>query len=274
MTTIRLGYELNSWQAAGDRYVGQMPRIFAQISQAGFEGVEFDVVMLGEYYNDPESLGGVLDRNELSISAVAFSQPWQEAEENERERAAADRVFGFLRHFSGAQLVLVQEPVGEREGDVTQRQANAIACFHAVARRADEHGILTSVHPESSPGSLFRDEQDYRLLVKSLDPRVLGLALDTGHVSRVGIDVIELLNTFRPVVRHVHLRDVDADGNWCPLGQGIIDFEQIIRILQNSCYTGWVIAENDSDEAHKDPEEWVLRDGEFAEAVLEPLLSD
>jgi sugar phosphate isomerase/epimerase len=52
----------------------------------------------------------------------------------------------------------------------------------------------------------------------------------------------------------VHLKDVDAGGTWAMLGAGACDVPAVIETARNSPrFNGWIVVEEESDEAGHDP---------------------
>ena len=71
---------------------------------------------------------------------------------------------------------------------------------------------------------MIRIEDDYKILLDELDSSVVGFAPDTGHIARGGMDVLKILKTYRPLIKHVHFKDITTSGGWTAMGAGMIDF--------------------------------------------------
>lgn len=79
------------------------------------------------------------------------------------------------------------------------------------------------------------------------------VCMDVGHLLMNGQDVSEFANTFRPVLRHVHLHDVvdkappDCPGqhrDHRPLGTGIADVPEIVHLLRSVKFDGAIVIED------------------------------
>src|SRR4030095_16116455 len=173
------------------------------VKPAGFAGIESEPLMLGSYYDDPSLLKDLLNQMNLQLGAIAFVCDWANPEETDQERSEAVRVFKYIRSFSEAHLVLCQMP-GKDRSNLRQRQENLISCVNAVAARAVDQSLSCSYHPNSPEGSVIRIEDDYKILFDGLDSSVVGFAPDTGHIARGAMDVIQILKTYRPLIKHVH----------------------------------------------------------------------
>jgi inosose dehydratase len=270
---MRFGCQFYTWQMSGQRYVGQLPHLTQVIAGAGFAGIEPETGMLGAYYADPAALKDVLAQRGLALGALTLVPDWLGPVETELERAEAERVFNYLRAFPGTRLILVQMP-GRDRSNLRQRQQNALACINAVAARAAERGIACSYHPNSPPGSVFRTLEDYQILLDGLDSRVISFAPDTGHVAKGGIDVLELFETYRSLIQHVHFKDMTAAGEWTAMGAGVIDFPRIVTRLRDTGYGGWIMVEEESAEAETDPDAATAQNGVYLRQALLPLVQE
>jgi len=97
-----------------------------------------------------------------------------------------------------------------------------------------------------------------------LEMTQVDLCLDTGHVFLWGADPVAIARDAGARVRHVHLKDVDAElaerfqarkisyaeavrrGLYRPLGLGDLDIESVYGRLQAAGYRGWYVLEQDT----------------------------
>jgi len=270
MSQIKFGCQFYTWQMSGNRYVGKLPEILSIVTPAGFEGIESEPWMLGSYYEDPRTLKDLLAQSNLQLGAIAFVCDWANPVETEQERSEAERVFAYTKSFPDAHFVLCQFP-GKDRSNLRQRQQNLISCVNAVAARAVDQGLICSYHPNSPEGSIVRIEDDYEILFDGLNPRLVGFAPDTGHIVKGGMDVTKILETYRPLIEHVHFKDISAEGGWTGMGAGIIDFPGIVRMLKDTGYSGWIMIEEESPEAEVDPDTATIKNGEYLRQSLLPI---
>jgi inosose dehydratase len=260
--TMNFGCQTYTWQMTYDKYAGRMDYIVPIVAQAGFRGIEAEVCMLGRYYEDPGQFADLLDRHSLQLSALTLALPWQEAKETAEELAEAEKLFAYLKHFPDTLLALVPLP-GKDRSNIAERQRHSIQCVNAVAQRAKELGIASALHPNSPPGSVFRTEEDYKVMFDLMDTRYVGYAPDSGHIANGGMDPLQVFKNNLPIIKHVHFKDISADKAWKAMGEGIIDHPAIMSVLKDGGYNGWIMVEEESDEGEKHPDSAAMHNGAY-----------
>jgi inosose dehydratase len=142
-----------------------------------------------------------------------------------------------------------------------------IGAMERVADVARSHALSPVFHPHAGSFVEFRGE-----IERLLDESSLGLCIDTGHLAVAGVDPAELIDSHAGRVGHVHLKDVDpnvlhrvraerldywtavAEGLFCPIGCGLVDFPRVLdRLLQHD-YTGCATLEQDRVAGTGDPQ--------------------
>lgn len=259
---IQFGSQTYPWQMNKEKFAGDMPHIVKTLSEAGFTGVEAEIVMLGDYYKDWQKLKDLLDQYQISFSALAVHEPWLCSGETEEERARLDEAIEFLSHFPTAKLNLchvAEDPV--REHHLYEKQKNQLKCLRDISQRASERGIVSSFHPNSGPNSIFRYESDYHIMFDTLYNSCIGYCPDLGHMANAGIDPLKVVKENRSIINHLHFKDMTADHEWSTMGTGIIDFVSVVSFLKETGYQGWIMTEDESPDAATDSDKVVRADG-------------
>ncbi|MFC5650600.1 sugar phosphate isomerase/epimerase family protein [Paenibacillus solisilvae] len=268
---ISFGFQTYTWQMSYEKHRDRLDHILDIVQQAGGAGVEPEVCMLGRYGDDPLALSNALEERGLQLGALCLALAWREAGETAEEKVEADRIIRFLKHFPETLLTIVQLP-GKDRSDLANRQKNALLSINAVARRAYEEGIVCAYHPNSPSGSIFRIEEDYRMLLDGIDSRYCGYAPDTGHIVKGGMDVESVFRAYRPLIRHVHFKDMEQlSGHWSALGKGSINHKGIVQYLKETDYDGWIMVEEESQEAGRQPDRVTLQNGIYVREELASL---
>ena len=264
MSKIMYGSQTYPWQMNVEKYHGQVPHMVKVLKEAGFTGMEAEIVMLGDYYKDWAKLKELLDKEGIALAALAVHEDWLLPKETDEERARLDEAIEFLTHFPTAKLMLAHvaaDPV--REHNLYEKQQNQLACLGAIARRARERGVVPVYHPNSGDNSIFRYESDYHIMFDALHDAGIGYAPDAGHMANGGMDPLKVIKAHRELVQHVHFKDMTSEHVWATMGTGIIDFPAIVRFLEETDYRGWIMTEDESPDAVEDSDGVVYADGEY-----------
>lgn len=270
MAKIKLACETYTWQMPGEQYKGKLEHIMNISKQAGFTGIEPETSFF-QHLEDPYKMKDALAQNDMELAVLCYVEDWLSPKETDDERERADKWISFLSHFPDTIFLTVQMPQSDRS-NLKERQRNAINCFNDIARRAAEKGIKCSNHPNSPGGSVFRIESDYEVLLNGLDHEAVGYCPDVGHMAKGGMDPLEVMKQYRSLINLVHYKDMFQDGRWAATGDGDIDMKAITNYLVDTNYEGWIIMEDECDEAITNPDGLTLRDGKYIDESIRPLL--
>jgi len=146
-----------------------------------------------------------------------------------------------------------------------------------------EAGLRTVFHHHCA-GYIETPAEVERLLAMT-DPTLLGLVFDTGHYRFGGGDPLEALKKFGNRVWHFHFKDHHpavaqqsrekgwdyfesvANGIFCELGQGDVDFPAVIAELERLGYDGWGVVEQDVLPGMGQPKESARRNREYLKSI-------
>lgn len=270
MHDIRLACETYTWQMPGEQYKGKLEHIMEVASRAGYKGIEPDSSFL-HHLSDPALMKQALDQYALELAVFCYVEDWRNPKETEAERKRADEWIRFMEHFPKSIFLLVQMPGQDRE-NLQERQQNLLSCVNEIAKRAADRGIECSYHPNSPMGSIYRTEEDYKILLNGLDRSVIGYTPDVGHIAKGGMDPLSIVKEYHELVNCIHYKDMYEDGRWALMGEGVIDFLEITNYLKYIDFKGWIVVEDEGDEAITQPDLVALKDGQYNKRVLEPLL--
>lgn len=271
MSKIKLACETYTWQMPGEQYKGKLEHIMTICRDAGFTGIEPESSFL-RHLEDPVKMKEALDEYGMEFAVLVVVEDWLHPKETEEERQRADKWIEYLSHFPGTILATVQMPQADRT-NLHERQLNMIDCVNAFSRRAAEKGIVCTNHPNSPEGSVFRIESDYEILLEGLDTDATGYCPDVGHIAKGGMDPLLIVKKYRSVVNCIHYKDMFDDGRWALTAEGSIDFVGITNYLKETDFEGWIVMEDECDEAITDPDGVTAKDGVYIDNVLRPLLA-
>ena len=262
--------EFEEQSAAGYDY----NRVLDEMRAAGYDGTE-----LGDWGfmpTDPQALRDALAARSLSLLGAFVPVRLADPTARETGQQAAIRTASLLENagFPEAFIVLADDiaaspertAVAGRVGPEHRLPDESRAIFaanaEAIARavRAST-GLRTVFHHHCA--SYVETPEEIADLMARTDPAVLGLCLDTGHLTYAGGDPVAAATEFGSRIWHVHLKDCSADvaararlSNWnyhdavrhgvfCELGQGAVRFPAVLEALRRAGYSGWAVVEQD-----------------------------
>jgi len=267
MNNIRFGNQTYTWQMNIQKYQGALPQIIEVTKRGNLAGIEPELCMLGDFWEKPWKLAEILTEHQLKLAALSLTCDWQEPDETDVELELANKTISMLVKYFPDTVLNLGQMAGKDRQHLAIRQKNAISCLNAVSKRATECGIVAVFHPNSATGSIFRIDADYDFMFEHIDCRTLGFAPDSGHIAKGGMDPVAVIKDHLSIIRHVHFKDMDSDGNWVKMGQGIIDFLGILEALKE--YSGWVMIEDESSEALIDPDQVAIDNGLYINKLKE-----
>jgi inosose dehydratase len=239
----------------------------------GYEGFELG----NKFPKDGPGLKAKLDEFDLACVSGWYSGLLaQDTVEHEVERCRAH--MDKLR-FVGARVVVYGEVAGSIQGDMTRplRERPRFvddAAWRAYAAKLDAfgahlkatYGITLAYHHHM--GAVVESPDDIDTLMRLTDPACVSLLFDTGHAYHGGAsDPVALLSRHVTRVVHVHCKDVRPaliakarNDGWSFLrgvlagvftvpGDGVIDYDAVLRTLHDAGYQGWLVVEAEQDPA-------------------------
>jgi inosose dehydratase len=242
------------------------------IGRSGYRWTELGPV--GYLPTDPQMLRPELERLGLQVAGSFVFEPLHEGLRLGEILLATRRACRAIRGAGGRFLVIIDLVTPERVVTAGRPEAaprlparrwltlkNGIEEVAEVAH--DEFGLRPVLHPHV--GSWVEFEDEIERLLDALDPRTIGLCLDTGHCAYAGVDPVALYERHAARVDYLHLKDVDARvlhralsepldfweaisaGIFCPVGAGLVNFRALARSLERHGFDGPATVEQDRD---------------------------
>lgn len=250
------------------------PQVLDEMAAAGFAGTE-----LGDWGflpTDAAALTATLQQRALSLVGAFVPIAFSRRDAVEGGAARAVRVARLLAESGHSDAVVV---LSDDNGTVTTRTAragrvrdedglrdadwdvfaNGVSRVAAAVR--DVAGIRSAFHHHC--GGYVETPREIDELMARTDPALVGLCLDTGHLTYGGGDPVAALARYAPRLWHVHFKDCDPEllrraraeewdyhtavgrGIFCELGRGMVPFADALNVLHRCSYSGWIVVEQD-----------------------------
>src|ERR1700674_5525330 len=225
-------------------------RVLREMRELGLDATEAGPP--GYLPGEPGALRELLDSVSLRLVAGFLAVVLHDSHLRALALAEVERTAATLAASGAGEVILAAGLPGgsyDRSGRLAKEGWVALAASLAAAEELTAaHGIGLAFHPHF--GTAVASEEEVTMLLETTN---VALCLDTAQVARDA----------GPRVRHVHMKDVDAElaarvsfgelayaaavrsGLYRPLGQGDVDLEAVFGRLQGSGYQGWYVLEQD-----------------------------
>jgi inosose dehydratase len=249
-------------------------QVLDEIAESGYSGTE-----LGDWGfmpTDPAMLRDELERRQLAMLGAFVTTRLADRRSCDVGLRAAVSTAKLLAAVGAAKpvIVLSDEPTADPArarvaGRVQPGQGLTESQWDEAARGVEriavavrnETGLRTAFHHHCA--GYVETPDEIAALIGRTDPSLVGLCLDSGHATYGGGSPLELLKRHAARTWHVHFKDCEPriaerarqeewdyqtavrHGLFCELGRGTVDFPALLRQLEATDYTGWIVVEQD-----------------------------
>jgi sugar phosphate isomerase/epimerase len=230
-------------------YSGDLPAAFRKLARLGYDGVELMT-------KDPTQLDGTkirawLEENRLELVGLCTGHVYGEDglglvdPDPQICRQAMARLKSFVdfaaTHFGKGTLINIGRSRGPGlAGDSTGTLERMAEAFQELADYALSAGVRLVLEPINvHQASYIHTSQDGIAMVRRVDRPNFGLMLDVYHMNIEDVDICESFREAGELCWLVHF----ADNNRKWPGSAHLDFEQIVDVLNEISYAGYVSLE-------------------------------
>lgn len=267
-------------------------RVLDEILASGYRGTE-----LGDWGfmpTDPDRLRDEIERRDLALLAAFVTTRLAHPETFDESTRRAVATAQLLAAVSGTSALVVlsdepaADPVRARDaGRIQPSQSLSEKQWDVAARRVeqlaravrDETGLRTVFHHHCA--AFVETPSEIDSLMQRTDDSLVGLCLDSGHITYAGGSPMDLLERYGTRTWHVHFKDCEPavaararsegwdyqtairHGVFCELGKGAVDFARLLEALRRRGYTDWIVVEQDVLPSMGSPLESARRNREY-----------
>ncbi len=220
--------------------VGDMSQAAREIAEAGFTGTEMFDGDVAKYADRPDDLFALLEANSLELVSVYTGANFVYADILPDEMDKISRAIDLAVQFGAERLVVgggARRAAGTTDDDYIALGKG----LDRVGDMAADKGLVATYHPHLT--TIVENPSE---LARILSLTHIGLCPDTGHLAAAGSDPAELIRAYPERIKHVHLKDWKPEPfTWMPLGEGTLDFTDIVRAVTETGYDSWLMVELD-----------------------------
>jgi sugar phosphate isomerase/epimerase len=230
-------------------YSGDLPAVFRKLARLGYDGVELMT-------KDPTQLDGIkirtwLEENHLELVGLCTGHVYGEdglglvGPDPQTSHQAMARLKSFIdfatTHFGKGTLINIGRSRGPGfAGDSTGTLECMAEAFQELADYALSAGVRLVLEPINvHQAGYIHTSQDGIAMVRRVDRPNFGLMLDVYHMNIEDVDICDSFREAGELCWLVHF----ADNNRKWPGSAHLDFEQIVDVLNEISYSGYVSLE-------------------------------
>jgi inosose dehydratase len=249
---VKLAYQTNTWggvigHPAGvtsvkDLYYlanGSTEDALKDIAAAGYTGFEIFDGNLMQYQDKKEEFLKLLADHSLTFIGVYTGGNFIFPDILEEELAKIESVTA-LAYELGAQHLVVGGGAVRMNCIKESDYRNLGNALNRVVEIAEKYNLIPSYHPH-----LGTNVESPEQLDKLMPLTTINLCPDTAHIEAGGGDPVKVIKKYVDRIKYVHFKDYE-NGEFLPLGIGHQKFAEMLKVLEEANFDGWITVELDS----------------------------
>jgi inosose dehydratase len=218
--------------------------IFKDVAGLGYHGLELFNWQIDGLERDGH-LGTLIERYKLPLVASYTGMNLTDPAQRQSTIASAVNTAKILKKYGGK--IIVVGPNGRGQNYVfADHRANIVTTLNEAGKAIADVGITAALHQHTGTTVETRDET--YAIMEAVDTRVMKFGPDIGQFQKAGVDPVQVVKDFLPVIHHMHLKDWvggEAMAGYCPLGQGKVNLTAILDMMEGRRIDGMVMVELD-----------------------------
>jgi inosose dehydratase len=213
--------------------------LFSRFRSCGYDGLQLKMSQYEPYISRPEQFVGQWGADTRDIASGLIVAGLLDDAGVARLRA----LFAFAQYV-GAERIIFCHALPRQELNSSDIKGFA-RILSELGKEARQQGVALSLHHHYNQPVMY--QEDIAAFFEATSDEAVKLTVDTAHLAKSGIDDITgVIRDYRQVIDNIHVKDI-ANGQFQPLGQGIIDFGPIFAALSEIGYARWICADEESD---------------------------
>lgn len=216
--------------------MGSDEEAIAEIASKGYNCIEIFEGNITNYENNPQELLDICDKYGVSILGICVGCHFIYQDALEDELFKVNRISALAKKLGAKHVAFCGGAIrgkGILDGDYELLAKGMTAAQKVV----ESHGLVANFHPHL--GSLAESPEQ---IDKLFALTTINFTPDMAHLAAGGGDPLEIIKKYYDRIKYVHLKDLSADGEFVPLGRGVLDLESIIQFFKEKEFDGdWLV---------------------------------
>jgi inosose dehydratase len=270
MFNMKVALNPLQWLATDDGWLDfnrglPLPTLIGEVRRLGFSAIHTDppAGMNAHQYGRALADGGLSPAPGYLSAAMEDPSVREEIAGRAAIMAEQHAQLGLTELFVACRMLptapRVAQPAIGVEAD-TQRLGEIARTLARVGEETHKRGVTICLHQHV--GTWIETAAEVDWLMDRLDPELVALGPDTGHLAWAGVDPAQIVRRYGSRVKAAHIKDmrrevadrnrgskssyreVVAQGLWAEPGSGDIDLDSFVQALGPS-FKGWLVVEVD-----------------------------
>jgi inosose dehydratase len=238
--TVRIGHTGITWPN------NQVDQAIRDVAGQGFHGFEtFGNVI--EAREKTGGLGPILAENKLQLISAYCTANLTDPARRTQERDRMVAWGNLIKKYGGTVSVVGPNNVNRNTFDFKASRDNIVAALNEISKALTDIGLTAALHQHT--GTCVETREETYAVMEAVDTRYVKFGPDVGQLQKGGVDPVQVVKDFLPVIEHMHLKDFSGGQHYvgyCPLGEGKVNLAAILDLMEGKKTAGMVMVELDS----------------------------
>ncbi len=215
-----------------------LSQIFADMSYAGFDGVEtMEQPLRSPVYT--KQIKELIEKYNIKLLGSSFGADMWDKNKHNQILEDTDHILSNMASVGGRTFgVSVGRPSGRMKTE--EELDNQALLLNKIIPLCKNKGIVLNLHNHTY--EVENNMYDLRGTLKRIPD--IGLGPDLNWLLRGGVDPLVFLREFNKQIVFLHLRDQLRNGKWPEsLGEGNVNFREIAEVMDETGFQGDVVIE-------------------------------
>ena len=254
-----------------------LPEAIITTAKIGFPAIELECTSrhfdLKTARKGPKYIAGQIHQAELVTSVLSLFNVFTDSTLLDKEIEAAATYIRLAPLFKTKLVKITPGPPSSAEATEKHWQclANALNRLIPIAKEAGVQ-LAVETHMRQLTDTLASSQR----LTEMMSSDVVGLTVDFSNLAFAGEKMTEVIPILKNHIYHTHIKNgyIDSKGGWHfqALDKGLIDYIEVLGLLRDIDYTGYLSLECLNSQAAEMPVETARRDLEILNHYLNKVL--